>query len=173
MISGEIMELHHSKHHAAYVTNLNKALEAYADAEAKHDLQKMIALQSAINFNGGGALCRVGAGRVWCACLVGADAQRAAASWRCPLVLASCFVGENSWCLLRGGCMCDVCAFGCRSNLSPASSRTLAGASCSPITFQATSTTTFSGPTWRLKRCDGVLCVTHVCRGRLGVLCCS
>lgn len=56
VISGQIMEIHHSKHHATYVTNLNKALEQYAEAEAKHDLQKMISLQSAINFNGGGAL---------------------------------------------------------------------------------------------------------------------
>ncbi|KAF8071255.1 Sod2 [Scenedesmus sp. PABB004] len=54
VISGQIMELHHAKHHAAYVANLNKALEEYADAEAKHDLQQMIALQPAINFNGGG-----------------------------------------------------------------------------------------------------------------------
>lgn len=54
VISGTIMELHHSKHHAGYVANLNKALEEYADAEAKRDLQKMIALQGAINFNGGG-----------------------------------------------------------------------------------------------------------------------
>jgi Fe-Mn family superoxide dismutase len=51
------MQLHHNKHHAAYVTNLNKALEEYADAESKKDLQKMITLQSAINFNGGGACC--------------------------------------------------------------------------------------------------------------------
>jgi hypothetical protein len=54
VISGQIMELHHSKHHAAYVTNLNKALEQYAEAEQKQDLQTMISLQSAINFNGGG-----------------------------------------------------------------------------------------------------------------------
>lgn len=54
VVSGEIMELHHKKHHATYVTNLNKALEEYADAESKKDLQKMISLQSAINFNGGG-----------------------------------------------------------------------------------------------------------------------
>lgn len=62
MISGQIMELHHSKHHATYVANLNKALEQYAEAEAKKDLQKMIALQSAINFNGGGACVYVLAG---------------------------------------------------------------------------------------------------------------
>jgi len=49
------MELHHAKHHATYVANLNKALEQYAEAESKQDLQKMISLQSAINFNGGGA----------------------------------------------------------------------------------------------------------------------
>jgi superoxide dismutase len=55
MLPGEIMELHHKKHHATYVTNLNKALEEYAEAESKQDLQKMISLQGAINFNGGGA----------------------------------------------------------------------------------------------------------------------
>jgi Fe-Mn family superoxide dismutase len=53
-ISAEIMEIHYTKHHAAYVTNLNKALEQYAEAEAKNDMQKMIALQQAIKFNGGG-----------------------------------------------------------------------------------------------------------------------
>jgi len=56
VISGQIMELHHAKHHATYVTNLSKALEQYAEAEDKQDLQKMISLQSAINFNGGGEL---------------------------------------------------------------------------------------------------------------------
>src|SRR5437016_2718963 len=53
-ISAEIMNLHYSKHHQAYVNNLNKALEQYADAEYKNDLQSMIALQSLIKFNGGG-----------------------------------------------------------------------------------------------------------------------
>ena len=53
-ISGSIMELHHSKHHAAYVANYNKATEQYAEASAKGDIQKMIALQGAIKFNGGG-----------------------------------------------------------------------------------------------------------------------
>lgn len=54
VISHEIMQLHYSKHHQTYVTNLNKALEQYADAEAKQDVAKMISLQSAIKFNGGG-----------------------------------------------------------------------------------------------------------------------
>lgn len=53
-ISGEIMQIHHSKHHNTYVTNLNAALEKYADAEAKGDMAAMIALQGAIKFNGGG-----------------------------------------------------------------------------------------------------------------------
>ncbi len=54
VISAEIMTLHYTKHHQAYVTNLNKALEQYADAEAKQNLAQMIALQAAIKFNGGG-----------------------------------------------------------------------------------------------------------------------
>lgn len=54
VISAEIMNLHYTKHHQAYVNNLNKALEQYAEAEAKEDLPAMIALQSAIKFNGGG-----------------------------------------------------------------------------------------------------------------------
>jgi Fe-Mn family superoxide dismutase len=54
VISAEIMKLHHGKHHAGYVTNLNAALEKYAAAEGKKDISSMIALQSAIRFNGGG-----------------------------------------------------------------------------------------------------------------------
>ena len=54
VISAEIMQLHYTKHHQAYVTNLNKALEQYAEAENKKDVALMIALQSAIKFNGGG-----------------------------------------------------------------------------------------------------------------------
>ena len=33
-ISGRIMELHHSKHHAAYVAGANTALEQLAEARA-------------------------------------------------------------------------------------------------------------------------------------------
>lgn len=54
VISGEIMNLHYSKHHQTYVTNLNKAVEQYAEAEEKNDISTMISLQKAINFNGGG-----------------------------------------------------------------------------------------------------------------------
>jgi hypothetical protein len=53
-ISAEIMELHHKKHHATYVANVNKALEQWAEASDKGDLAGMISLQGALNFNGGG-----------------------------------------------------------------------------------------------------------------------
>ncbi|GAB1314769.1 Superoxide dismutase [Mn], mitochondrial [Madurella fahalii] len=53
-ISAQIMELHHSKHHQAYVTNLNKALESHVAAVAANDVAGQIALQQAIKFNGGG-----------------------------------------------------------------------------------------------------------------------
>lgn len=54
VISAEIMELHYSKHHKGYVTNLNTALEKYHEAETQNNVADMIALQSAIKFNGGG-----------------------------------------------------------------------------------------------------------------------
>ncbi|XP_069462818.1 superoxide dismutase [Mn], mitochondrial isoform X2 [Ambystoma mexicanum] len=41
-INAEIMQLHHSKHHAAYVNNLNVAEEKYAEALAKGDLLEAI-----------------------------------------------------------------------------------------------------------------------------------
>jgi Fe-Mn family superoxide dismutase len=53
-ISGQIMEIHHSKHHQTYVTNFNATMEKYQDAEAAGDVATMIALQPAIKFNGGG-----------------------------------------------------------------------------------------------------------------------
>ncbi|KAH0979355.1 hypothetical protein GBA52_006532 [Prunus armeniaca] len=53
-ISGEIMQLHHQKHHQTYVTNYNKALEQLHDAIAKGDAAAVVKLQSAIKFNGGG-----------------------------------------------------------------------------------------------------------------------
>lgn len=54
VISAEIMELHYTKHHKGYVTNLNAALEKYHEAETRNDIPSMIALQPAIKFNGGG-----------------------------------------------------------------------------------------------------------------------
>ncbi|KAJ3682901.1 hypothetical protein LUZ60_013128 [Juncus effusus] len=54
VISGEIMRLHHQKHHQTYVNNYNKALEMLGPAMDKGDAQAVVGLQSAITFNGGG-----------------------------------------------------------------------------------------------------------------------
>nr|BAN20578.1 superoxide dismutase 2 [Riptortus pedestris] len=54
VICGEIMELHHKKHHNAYVTNLNAAETQLKEAVSKNDISKVIALQPALKFNGGG-----------------------------------------------------------------------------------------------------------------------
>jgi len=56
VISGEIMELHHSKHHNTYVTNLNAAIEKLEGATSSGDVTGIIAAQNAIKFNGGGHL---------------------------------------------------------------------------------------------------------------------
>ncbi|PKS12425.1 hypothetical protein jhhlp_000631 [Lomentospora prolificans] len=53
-ISAQIMELHHSKHHQTYITNLNAALQTYSSATSSSDIPARIALQAAIRFNGGG-----------------------------------------------------------------------------------------------------------------------
>merc|ERR1712169_1201 len=53
-VSATIMELHHSKHHATYVANFNKATEDLQAATQAQDIRKQIALQAAIKFNGGG-----------------------------------------------------------------------------------------------------------------------
>lgn len=56
VVSAEIMQLHHGKHHAAYVNNLNSAMEQFHEAESKQDLNGITKLQKAIRFNGGGHL---------------------------------------------------------------------------------------------------------------------
>lgn len=53
-ISGAIMELHHSKHHQAYVTGANAALAALADARDKGDLANVNKLEKDLAFNLGG-----------------------------------------------------------------------------------------------------------------------
>ncbi|RWW32674.1 hypothetical protein GW17_00002642 [Ensete ventricosum] len=54
-ISREIMRLHHQKHHKAYVSNYNDALEKLDAAMANGDVPAVVRLQSAIKFNGGGS----------------------------------------------------------------------------------------------------------------------
>ncbi|EGT30878.1 CBN-SOD-3 protein [Caenorhabditis brenneri] len=56
VISAEIMQLHHQKHHNTYVTNLNQAEEKLQEALSKGDLKGVLAQQSALKFNGGGHL---------------------------------------------------------------------------------------------------------------------
>ncbi|XP_050211224.1 superoxide dismutase [Mn] 1, mitochondrial-like [Mercurialis annua] len=53
-LSGEIMQIHHQKHHQAYVTNYNKSLELLSQAIANGDSNAVVKLHSAIKFNGGG-----------------------------------------------------------------------------------------------------------------------
>jgi Fe-Mn family superoxide dismutase len=54
VISGNIMQLHHAKHHATYVTNLNAATAKLEEALHKNDITGIVAAQQAIKFNGGG-----------------------------------------------------------------------------------------------------------------------
>ena len=53
-ISGEIMELHHDKHHNTYVTALNEALEKLAAARDKSDFGPVVGLEKTLAFNLGG-----------------------------------------------------------------------------------------------------------------------
>lgn len=53
-ISAEILKVHHGKHHAAYVNNLNIAEEKYAEAQAKGDTVAAVAAASMLRFNAGG-----------------------------------------------------------------------------------------------------------------------
>ncbi len=60
-IDAQTMEIHHGKHHQAYINNLNAALEAHPDLQAKsvEDLIKDLnalpeAIRTAVRNNGGG-----------------------------------------------------------------------------------------------------------------------
>ena len=63
-IDKQTMEIHHDKHHAAYVTNLNKALEPHTDLQSK-TLEQRLAdhcaivpenIRTAVRNNAGGAI---------------------------------------------------------------------------------------------------------------------
>lgn len=53
-IAGEIMELHHSKHHQTYVNGLNGALEQLAEARDKGEFGSLVGLEKTLAFNLGG-----------------------------------------------------------------------------------------------------------------------
>ena len=61
LIDTMTMQIHHGKHHAAYVTNLNAALEQYPDFQ-KHGIDDLVrnianvpeAIRTAVRNNGGG-----------------------------------------------------------------------------------------------------------------------
>lgn len=53
-ISARIMELHHSKHHQAYVTGANAASEAMAEARETNNFSNLPKLQKDLAFNLGG-----------------------------------------------------------------------------------------------------------------------
>jgi Fe-Mn family superoxide dismutase len=50
-ISGKIMELHHGKHHAAYVNSANSVLEQLEAARDKEDFTRLAALERSLAFN--------------------------------------------------------------------------------------------------------------------------
>lgn len=50
-MSGQILELHHDKHHAAYVKGTNDTLEQIADARDKGQLGGLMGLEKTLAFN--------------------------------------------------------------------------------------------------------------------------
>ncbi len=50
-ISGEIMQLHHDKHHRTYVNGANQALDELHEAQQKNDFTKIAMLERALAFN--------------------------------------------------------------------------------------------------------------------------
>ncbi|MEV0380732.1 superoxide dismutase [Nonomuraea sp. NPDC050643] len=50
-ITGEILELHHAKHHAAYVKGANDTLERLAEARDKSEFTNLVGLEKTFAFN--------------------------------------------------------------------------------------------------------------------------
>ena len=50
-VSAQIMELHHDKHHAAYVAGANQTLEKLADARDKDDFGAIVGLEKTLAFH--------------------------------------------------------------------------------------------------------------------------
>src|ERR1700761_3487132 len=50
-VSAEIMQLHHDKHHAAYVTGANQTLEKLAGARDKDDFGAVVGLEKTLAYH--------------------------------------------------------------------------------------------------------------------------
>src|SRR5436190_21403912 len=50
-LSGQILELHHDKHHAAYVAGANQTLEKLEAARASGDFGAIVGLEKTLAFN--------------------------------------------------------------------------------------------------------------------------
>lgn len=50
-MSGQVLELHHSKHHAAYVKGSNDTLERIAEARAANEFGALVGLEKTLAFN--------------------------------------------------------------------------------------------------------------------------
>ncbi|HPB72713.1 MAG TPA: superoxide dismutase, partial [Phycicoccus sp.] len=50
-MTGQILELHHDKHHAAYVKGANDTLEQLAEARDKGELGGLVGLEKTLAFN--------------------------------------------------------------------------------------------------------------------------
>ncbi len=53
VLSAQLVELHYSKHHKAYVDNYNKFIVDFQEAQKRGDLEKIVALTKDLKFNGG------------------------------------------------------------------------------------------------------------------------
>lgn len=53
VLSKDLVEIHHAKHHQTYITNYNNLLPTLEEAVSKGDTEKIISLGSALKFNGG------------------------------------------------------------------------------------------------------------------------
>lgn len=54
--SGQMLQLHHDKHHAAYVAGANTTLEKLAEARSKEDYGALVGLEKTLAFNVSGCV---------------------------------------------------------------------------------------------------------------------
>jgi Fe-Mn family superoxide dismutase len=53
VLSAQLVELHYSKHHKAYIDNYNKLIVDFEEAHKKGELDKVVSLTKDLKFNGG------------------------------------------------------------------------------------------------------------------------